>query len=69
MIKATKLSLYERLLLVHAALILGNCGIDKDQFYFLSPQFIFAKKNMNAVYLFILTMRTHILYFHAVSSW
>lgn len=48
--KTTNLSLYERLLLVHAALILSNRGIDKDQFYFLSPQFIFAKKSMNAAY-------------------
>lgn len=62
--KITKLSLYERLLLVHAVLILGNYGIDKD-----APQFIFAKKSRNAIYWFILNMWTHILHFHKVSSW
>lgn len=37
--KITKLSLYERLLLVHAVLILGNYGIDKD-----APQLFLPRK-------------------------
>lgn len=49
--KITKLSLYERLLLVLAVHILGKYGIDKN-----SPQFIFARKSRNAIYWFILTM-------------